>query len=117
LVPGFKVPREQKDDHEARELKEKKEKESGREHEGMLLVVARNTTPDLVSFQNAKDGGFVFELTPDSFKTGEFVYKFEANTIKGGTYGVRGTIIPFLAPVAAQEFQLPPDTAANSGGR
>ena len=113
LVPGFKMPHEAKEEHEAREANEKK---SGHDiKEGFLLVVAQDTAPDIASFHGAKNGQYVFELTSGSFKTGRFVYKFIAEASKDGTYGVKATLIPFLAPVAAQEFPLHEGHAAASG--
>ena len=113
LVPGFKMPHEAKEEHEAREANEKK---SGHDiKEGFLLVVAQDTAPDIASFHGAKNGQYVFKLTSGSFKTGRFVYKFIAEASKDGTYGVKATLIPFLAPVAAQEFPLHEGHAAASG--
>ncbi len=129
LIPGFKLPRKEKEEHESREAQEKKreaqekkkekdDKDSGQAaHEGMVLVVARNTAPKIASFHGSPNGTYVFDLTPDSFAMGDFVYKFVAEGSREGTYGVKGTIIPFLAPVAPQEFPLEKSPAQAGSGR
>ena len=110
LIPGFQVP---KASHEAKEKREQEEKREakekpGAEHEeamgGEILVVVQNLTPEQATFHASTNGTFVFHLKASSFGLGEFKYKFVAQALKAGSFGVKGYAIPFLAPVAGQEF-------------
>jgi hypothetical protein len=83
-VPGFEPPKRGK--------------------EGMILVVIRNATPEAVSLRGSKNQAFVFELTPDSFKNGEFKYHFVVEAAKPATFALKATVLPFLAPVRGQRF-------------
>jgi hypothetical protein len=113
LIPGFKVPQASREAREKREEEEKHETETKRgadsgEREptmgGEILVIVKNLTPDQASFHESNNGTFVFHLTAASFKMGEFKYKFVAEALKAGNFGVKGYVIPFLAPIAGQEF-------------
>ena len=104
LVPAFRLIHEGRKEYETRDAHEKKPGHD--EKEGVVLVVVQNATPELASFQGSKNGTFTFELTPDSFKSAEFVYKFVVRAAQDGRFVVKATIIPFLAPVAGQEFPL-----------
>jgi hypothetical protein len=83
-VPGFEPPKRGK--------------------EGMILVVIRNATPETVSLRGSKNQTFVFELTPDSFKNGEFKYHFVVEAAKPATFALQASVLPFLAPVRGQHF-------------
>jgi len=72
--------------------------------EGMILVVIRNATPEAVSLRGSKNQAFVFELTPDSFKNGEFKYHFVVEAAKPATFALQAAVLPFLAPVRGQHF-------------
>ena len=72
--------------------------------EGVIVVVVRNTTPGTVSFRGSKDQTLVFELTPDSFKNGEFKYHFVVEAARTGSFSLQPTVLPFLAPVRGQHF-------------
>jgi hypothetical protein len=110
LVPGFQLPRT---DHAAREKREAEEKQKSEPKEkrevdekkgGMLLLVLKNMTPDQVSLRGAKDQTIVFRLNDESFSRGEFKYDLVVEALKPGHFVVKGYVIPFLAPVAGQEF-------------
>ena len=113
LIPEFQVPRanrearEKREEEEKREAKGKQPRESA-EHEedmgGEILVVVKNLTPEQAVFHESKNGTFAFQLKASSFKMGEFKYKFVVEALKSGNFGVKGYVIPFLAPVAGQEF-------------
>jgi hypothetical protein len=85
LVPGFELPR--------------------KGSEGVILLVVRNATPEAISLRGSKNQTFAFELTPDSFERGEFRYKFVVEAAKSGGFALRGTVMPFLAPVGGQQFK------------
>lgn len=121
LVPGFQVPRLSRQTHEEREAKEKRdskakqaaEKDEAEENEGgEILLVVKNLSPQQFSFRQSKNGVYVFHLNPASFKMGDFSYKFVVQANLPGKFDVQAAVIPFLAPVAGQEF---PITAAASG--
>jgi len=122
VIPGFEVPQAAAAAHEKREAKEKdkdsdkdkeKDKEAGEESgSGQILLFARNLTPAAATFQGANNGTFVFRLNADSFKRGEFKYKFVVEALTSGSFGLEGNAIPFLAPVTGQQFPIAPNTAA-----
>ncbi len=117
LIRGFK-PAGKGDEHERREAEEKREKgKSGRDkdavrdgHEenegGEILLVVKNLTPDTANFRESKNGTYVFHLNAAAFKMGEFKYKFFVEQTKTGNFGVQAYVIPFLAPIAGQEFAV-----------
>lgn len=118
LVPGLdpaKITRQE------RELREKQERQDGKankddkreESSGMVLVVARNATPDVASMRDAQQQGFVFHLTPESFAMGEFKYDIVVDALKAGTFALKAIAVPFLAPVKAEEFEASPSPLKN----
>jgi hypothetical protein len=120
LIPGYKLPSvNKKDEHEAEERREKAEKANGKpgapavendEGEGgEILLVAKVSSADDVSFRGANNGMYVFRLHRDSFKTGAFKYKFIAGSAKGGSFQVQPYLIPMLAPQPGQEFAINPN--------
>ena len=110
LLPGFQLPKAGREAHEQREAGERdKEKASAKREDeenegGEILLVVKNLTPEAASFRESKNGMYVFHLTADSFKMGEFKYKFVVEANRTGNFGVEGHVIPFLAPVMGQEF-------------
>ena len=113
LVPGFQAAGPARDGHEEREVKEQrdsKEKRAGQKHDaednegGEILLVVKNLTPRQVTFRKSKDGVYVFRLNAASFKMGEFKYKFVVDANQTGNFDLQAWVIPFLAPVAGQEF-------------
>ena len=113
LIPEFQVPRANREAREKQEEEEKREAKGkhlgeSAEHEedmgGEILVVVKNLTPQQAVFHESKNGTFAFQLKASSFKMGEFKYKFVVEALKSGNFGVKGYVIPFLAPVAGQEF-------------
>ena len=110
LLPGYKLAKAGKEDHEAQERREKEAKAKGGAPEkeegagGEILVVVKCTTSDAITFRGAKDGMYVFHLNVDSFKMGAFKYKFVVAASKPGSFSVQGWAIPLLAPVKGQEF-------------
>lgn len=86
LVPGFEPP--------------------PKGSEGVILLVVRNAAPEALSLRSAQKQTFVFKLTPDSFTRGEFKYHFVVEAGKLASLALQGTVLPFLAPVRSQPFQL-----------
>ncbi len=117
LVPGFALPRENREAQERREAEQKREsKEKGKpgpqgedEGSGQILLVIRNAAPERVALRGSKNGEFVFRLGKQSFARGDFSYDFVAEAKQTGNLAVKGYVIPFLAPVAGQEFALKTD--------
>ena len=118
LIPGFQLPkvnREEREKREAeakREAKEKGESKAQREAEekmgGEILLVIKNDTPDQIALRGSKNQELVFHLDDESFKMGEFKYDLVVEALKSGPINAKGYVIPFLAPIAAQEFVLKP---------
>lgn len=115
ILPGFQ-PAGAAGAHEKHEADERREKEKHGEAEseenegGEILLVVKNLTPDVANFRNSKNGVYVFHLNAAAFKMGDFSYKFLVEAKQTGNFGVQGWLIPFLAPIKAQEF--PMDAAA-----
>ena len=112
LMPGYQLPKAGKEDHEAKERREKEAKAKGGTVEkeegegGDILVVVKCTTSDAITFRGAKNGMYVFHLGVDSFKMGAFKYKFVVVASKPGSFGVQAWAFPMLAPVKGQEFAV-----------
>ena len=108
LIPGFQLPREDREAREKREAQNKHESKEQREADekngGAILLVVKNMTPERVSMRGAKDQMIVFHLKDGSFSRGEFKYDLIVEAIKSGHFDIRGYVIPFLAPVRGQEF-------------
>ncbi len=109
LVPGFNPAKAVEQDRERREKQEKQDGLAAKddkkdESAGMVLVIVKNNTPDIVSPRGAKEQTFVFHLTPESFAMGEFKYDIVLDPLQAGTFALKAVAIPFLAPVKAQEF-------------
>jgi YD repeat-containing protein len=109
LVPGFNPAKAVEQDRERREKQEKQDGLAAKddkkdESAGMVLVIVKNNTPDIVSPRGAKEQNFVFHLTPESFAMGEFKYDIVLDPLQAGTFALKAVAIPFLAPVKAQEF-------------
>ena len=109
LIPGF-LPSQGNheehqalDDHEHGKSKQKREKEE-KKHEGEVLLVIQNHTPDQISLRGSRDERLVFHLRHEAFARGEFKYDLVIEAKKVGKVDVKGYVIPFLAPVGGQEF-------------
>ena len=115
LIPGFQLPREDRETRENREKQQKGESKDKREADekkgGAILLVVKNLTPEQVSMRGAKDQMIVFHLNDESFSRGEFKYDLVVEALKSGHFDIRGYVIPFLAPVRGQEFSGTPSSA------
>jgi hypothetical protein len=111
LIPGFQLSqagrgaREGLEAHEEGEPKEKREIEE-KKQEGEILLVVQNLTPEQISLRSSTDEVLVFHLSDEAFRRGEFKYDLVVEAKKAGKIDVRGYVIPFLAPVAGQEFSI-----------
>lgn len=114
FVPSFQLKKATRDDQEEERQKRERNSKQKEGKEGVVLLAIRNQTPEIVSFRSSTNGSYAFSLTPESFKMGPFQYHIVVVPIKDGTFSARSAVIPFLAPVSAQEFQLPPEQAAKS---
>jgi len=113
LLPGFQMPKANKEAKEQREKESKHEAEanekpaeSDEDMGGEILLVVKNLTPDVVTLRDSQNGMYVFHLKASSFQMGEFVHKGVVEANKTGTFGVKGYVIPFLAPIAGQVFAI-----------
>jgi hypothetical protein len=118
LVPGFNPAKVIKQEREQREKQEKldgmkKKDDKKDEAAGMVLVVVTNAAPEVATMRRATQQTFVFHLTPESFPRGEFKYDIVIDAAKTGTFDLKTTAVPFLAPVKAQEFDAAAATAKN----
>ena len=120
LVPGYQAPRvNKKEEHEAEERREKAKGKTGEAAEendegegGEVLLVAKVSSSDGLTFRGAKNGTYVFRLHHDGFKMGDFKYKFVVDGVKGGSFAVQPYLIPMLAPLPGQEFPINPNATA-----
>jgi hypothetical protein len=115
LMPGYRVPRAGKDDHEAEERREKAKKQGGTAtpetdegQGGEVLLVTKVLSSDGLNFRGAKNGAYVFRLQRNAFKMGEFKYKFVVDGAQGGSFTIQPYLIPMLAPIKGQEFAINP---------
>src|SRR5271157_586437 len=112
LVPGFQLPKQDREARKKRGAKGKGESKGKRESDekkgGEILLVVKNVTPEQISLRSSKNDMLVFHLSDDSFSRGEFKYDLVVEAKKPGAVNVKGYVIPFLAPIAGQEFTVKP---------
>jgi hypothetical protein len=118
MIPGFNPSKTIEQERERREKQEKldgmkKKDDKKEEAAGMVLVVVSNATPDVAGMRLAKQQAFVFHLTPESFSRGEFKYDIVMDMSKTGTFVLKTTAVPFLAPVKAMEFDAGASVSEN----
>ena len=116
FVPGFQLPKDKRENREAEEKAkgkaEPKEKRGADEKKGgEILLVVKNSAPEQFSLRGSKNEMLVFRLDDDSFSRGEFKYDLVVEAKKAGKVDVKGYVIPFLAPIAGQEFTVKTDAA------
>jgi hypothetical protein len=114
LVPGFQLSKQNRQAWEksvaeekrgAKERGESKKKRDAEEKKGgEILLVVKNITPEQTSLRSAKNEMLVFRLNGDSFSRGEFRYDLVVEAKKPGAVNLKAYVIPFLAPIAGQEF-------------
>ncbi len=111
LIPGFQLPQGDPKSGEKREAGEKGESKENREVEeekleGEILLVVQNITPEQISLRSSTNEILVFHLSEESFRRGEFKYDLMVEAKRTGKVEVKGYVIPFLAPIAGQEFSI-----------
>jgi hypothetical protein len=111
LIPGFQLSQADRETREKLEAPEKGESKEKREieekkQEGEVLLVVRNITPEQISLRSSKNEVLVFHLRDETFRRGEFKYDLVVEARKAGKVEVKGYVIPFLAPIAGQEFSI-----------
>lgn len=92
----------EKDEAESASEEKKEQKEEG----GRILLVVKNLAPEESSLHSAKNGVVVFCLSDEAFQRGVFKYDLRIDARKAGKAAAAGYVIPFLAPVAGQEFSV-----------
>jgi len=111
LVPGSQMPRGDEDRDEDKDVRKKREAQTERaakEKGGEILLVLKNDTPEQISLRSSKDQTLVFHLNDESFQRGAFKYDLVVEAHRSGPVRVKGYVIPFLEPVAGQEFDVKP---------
>ena len=116
LIAGFQPAKDKREKREAEKSAKGKSKEKREAEErkgGEILLVIKNVTPEQIHLRNSKNEMLVFRLSDESFSRGEFKYDLLVEAKKPGKIDVKGYVIPFLAPVAGQEFT----SKAEAGGK
>ena len=111
LVPGFELSKEDRETPEELEASEKRDSKEKREieekkKEGEILLVIKNVTPDQISLRSSRNETLVFRLSDEAFRRGEFKYDLVVESKKAGKVEIKGYVIPLLAPVDGQEFNV-----------
>jgi hypothetical protein len=113
LIPGFQLPEgdreaqaergnEEENEADEKRLNEKHEEKKG----GIILIVVKNVTPEQISLRSSRNDLLIFRLSDQAFQRGEFKYDLLVEAKKAGKVEVKGYVIPFLAPIAGQEFSV-----------
>jgi hypothetical protein len=71
---------------------------------GEIVLIVKNVTPEQISLRGSKNEALIFRLSAESFSRGEFKYDLVVEAKTSGKVDVKGYVIPFVAPVAGQEF-------------
>jgi len=116
FVPEFQLPegnREAQENHEEeakRDANEKGEPKQIRETKhkrgGEILLILKYVTPEQISLRSSRNEMLVFRLSAEAFRRSEFKYDLMVEAKKAGKVEVKGYVIPFLAPIAGQEFSV-----------
>jgi hypothetical protein len=109
MIPGYKLPKQDKEAEERREKAAKSGGAAGKEEDegsGEVLLGVKVATADAITFRGAKNGMYVFHLGSNSFKMGAFKYGFVVDATKPGSFTVQAQVIPMLAPIKGQEFTV-----------
>jgi hypothetical protein len=116
FVPAYQIPRGDEDrdqDQGERKIGEAQTKRAAKEKSGEILLVIKNETPEQISLRGSKDQVLIFHLNDESFHRGVFKYDLVVEAHRSGPAKVKGYVIPFLEPVAGQEF----DVKASASGQ
>ena len=108
LIPGFQPLKENREEEAQPETIEKGDAKGKREENkgGEILLVVKNVSPEQISLRSSKDEMLVFRLSDEAFRRGEFKYDLLVEAKRAGKVEVKGYVIPFLAPIAGQEFSV-----------
>jgi hypothetical protein len=114
FIPEFQLPQgnheaqEKREEEAKREANEKGEPNEKREDEegGEILLIVKNVMPEQISLRSSSNGMLIFHLSHEAFRRGEFKYDLVVEARKAGKAEVKGYVIPFLAPIAGQEFNV-----------
>jgi len=99
LIPGFQLPSSGRKRQAAAKREDK-------DQDGEILLVIKNVTPAQISLRGADNEVLIFHLKHEAFARGRFKYNLLVEAQQAGAADVRGYVIPFLAPVAGQEFAI-----------
>ena len=102
LIPGFRLS-----ERSAEKRKAEEEAEHSREkREAQILMILKNANPQQTSVHGSKNDMLVFRLGEEAFERGEFRYSLLVEVERAGKVDIKGYVIPFLGPVAGQEFAV-----------
>jgi hypothetical protein len=93
-------------DNDVHKIREAQAKNAAKEQSGEILLIIKNDTPEQISLRGSKNQALVFHLNDESFQRGEFKYDLVVEAHRSGPVRVKGYVIPFLEPVAGQEFDV-----------
>jgi hypothetical protein len=100
LIPDFQL---RKRDHDDKEGKQERESDGGE-----ILVVLQNANSEDMSLGGSANQSLIFHLTDRSFERGEFKYNLLMQAKQPGKAEIKASVIPLLAPIAVQQFAIPP---------
>jgi len=103
-IPEFQLPKGRREDQEKLGVEANREEEEKKG--GEILLVIKNVTPEQISLRSSKNEMLVFRLSDQSFRRGDFKYDLVVEAKQAGKVDVKGYVIPFLAPIAGQEFEV-----------
>jgi hypothetical protein len=106
LIPEFQ-PKENLDEEAQQDTAqngELKNKERQERKKGEIILVIKNDTPEQISLRSSTNEMLIFHLSNEAFRRGAFKYDLIVQAKQPGKVAVKGYVIPFLAPVAGQEF-------------
>ena len=96
LIPGFQLPGGNEEKRGADE----------EEKDGEILLVIKNPAPEQISLRGSKNDMLVFHLGDEAFARGAFKCNLLVEAKQAGTLDIKGYVIPLLAPVTGQEFEV-----------
>jgi hypothetical protein len=100
FIPGFQLPKH----HRASGNETAEDEEKGENGEGEVLLIVKNSAPQSSFLRASTNNMLIFHLGEQSFERGDFRYDALIQARSAGKVHLKGFVIPFLAPVAGEEF-------------
>ena len=105
LIPGFPLHRNNRGAGNEKADQDEEKHEHGEKREGEVVLILKNAVPQSLSLRASTNHMLIFHLGDESFERGDFTYNLLVEAKQPTKVSVRGYVIPFLAPVTAQEFE------------